>query len=159
KWLYIDNLKKKSSEEDYLNRFKVALNSQKEFGVTKIVSFVDCDSSCEMRAIDAALEAKLYAKNILNIDLLIACQTLKGVLKPESSKWVEKALDKIDIIGGLPATDKGKESYHIEKLLCMGKETNKPVHVHVDQLDEKQEKETELLARLTIKNNMQGRVL
>ena len=64
----------------------------------------------------------------------------------------------VDIIGGLPAKDFGREEEHLDILLSTAKENDKLVHVHVDQFNTDEEKETELLARKTIEHGMQGKV-
>jgi len=46
----------------------------------------------------------------------------------------------------------------LDEILFLGKEYGKRVHVHVDQLNNDLEKETELLARRTVYWGMEGRV-
>ena len=67
-------------------------------------------------------------------------------------------MDYIDVIGGLPRADQGYEQAHLDEILFLGREYGKRVHVHVDQLNDPLEKETELLARRTIDWGMEGRV-
>jgi cytosine/creatinine deaminase len=91
--------------------------------------------------------------------LNIACQTLKGVISKESRKWFDMACTEVDIIGGLPASDPGYEKQHLDIILHTAKEQNKPLHVHVDQLDKMQESESQLLAERVIAYNMENKVL
>jgi cytosine/adenosine deaminase-related metal-dependent hydrolase len=58
----------------------------------------------------------------------------------------------------LPGADAGKEEEHIRILLKASKETGKRVHIHVDQLNSAEEKETELLARKVIEFGLEGKV-
>jgi len=81
------------------------------------------------------------------------------VLNPEAKKWFHLGAKFVDIIGGLPGKDHGHEAEHLDLLLKTGKELNKMVHVHVDQLNNPSETETELLAQKTIEHKMQGRVV
>ena len=46
----------------------------------------------------------------------------------------------------------------MDEILFLGKEYDKRVHVHVDQLNDNNEKETELLARRTMRWGMEGKV-
>ena len=58
KWELVDEVKKTSSEEDYYQRICYALKSQKDKGVTSVISFIDIDSVTEYRAIRGAVRAK-----------------------------------------------------------------------------------------------------
>ena len=118
-------------------------------------SFIDVDPVVSSKAIIAAREvAQLFSKP----KLVVACQTLKGVLDQTPNMLIRNQLPHIDIIGSLPGADKGRESQHLDQIMQWGKEYNKRVHVHVDQLNTPEERETELLARKTIEWGMEGRV-
>lgn len=158
KWSLVDKYKKESTQESYLQHIILALKMQHEQGVQACLSFIDCDSVVEYKALNAAQKAKEYAAKELNMKLLIASQIVKGVLDKPARDWFEKSLEYIDIIGGLPGADKGRESENIDVLFKAAKETKKRVHVHVDQLNSAHEKETELLARKTIEWGLEGQV-
>lgn len=158
KWKLVDKYKKESTEESYFEHIALALRLQHEQGIQACLSFIDCDSVAEERALKAAKKAQSYASHDLKMKFLLACQTLKGVLEPEARKWFEKSLEYVDIIGGLPGVDIGKEDKHLDVLFKAAKETKKRVHVHVDQLNSAHEKETELLARKTIEWGLEGQV-
>lgn len=158
KWKLVDRFKKTASEETYFQHITTALRMQHEQGVRHCLSFIDCDQVAGERAIKAAVKAKEMASKELKMRFLIACQTLKGVVTSESREWFEKSLDYVDIIGGLPGADAGKEEEHINILLQAAKETQKRVHIHVDQLNSADEKETELLARKVIEFGLEGKV-
>jgi cytosine/adenosine deaminase-related metal-dependent hydrolase len=85
-------------------------------------------------------------------------QTLKGVLDKDAKYWFDMGVEFVDIIGGLPAKDAGRESAHLDVLLSTAKKYNKMVHVHVDQFNTDEENETELLAKKTIEHSMEGKV-
>ena len=159
KWSFVDKFKKKASVEDYYNNFKQAIDRQLALGVVAGLSFVDIDSVSEFRAIEAAQLAKKYGKEN-GFTLKIASQALKGVIAPTENKLLRKALELnyLDVIGGLPKVDKNYESAHLDQILFLGREYNKRVHVHVDQLNVDNETETEDLALATIKHKMYGRV-
>ena len=157
KWKLVDSMKAASSVEDYYNRIMLAVANQQSQGVVAICSFIDIDKVSEYRALDAALEAKDTAKNRYNVDLLIANQTLKPLKFKENRVLIENVLDDIDIIGGLPSIDQDK-NYHLDVIFSWAKSTGKRLHVHVDQLNSPQEKETELLCRKTIEHGLEGKV-
>lgn len=158
KWKLVDKFKSKTSEDDYFKHILLALRDQHAQGVQACLSFIDCDPVSENRALKAAQRAKKIASEELHMRMLIACQTLKGVLSPDARTWFDAAIEHVDIIGGLPGTDAGRESEHLDILLKTAKETKKRVHVHVDQLNSAHENETELLAKKTIEWGMEGLV-
>ncbi len=158
KWKLVDKFKKNASEEIYYHHILAALNNQHEQGVRHCLSFIDCDPIAEERALRAALKAKNFVARNYKMNFLIACQTLKGVLQKDARQWFEKSLEHVDIIGGLPGVDAGQEKEHLDVLLKAAKETGKRVHVHVDQLNCAEEKETELLANKVIEWGLEGKV-
>jgi cytosine/adenosine deaminase-related metal-dependent hydrolase len=143
KWGFVDKFKKTASVEDYFNNFKQAIDRQLSIGVVAGLTFVDIDSISEFRAIEAAQLAKKYGEE-------------KGFTKKLLHKALE--MDYLDVIGGLPKVDKDRESAHLDQILFLGREYNKRVHVHVDQLNNDNEYETEHLALATIRHKMYGRV-
>ena len=159
KWKFVDKFKKNSTVEIYLNNITQAIASQMEYGTTAAMTFVDVDSVCGFKAAQAAQEAKRQAKE-LGFDLKICSQALKGVLRPQEDLLLRRALQLgfLDAIGGLPRVEEGHEKEHLDQILFLGKQYNKRVHVHVDQLNNADEKETELLARRTMHWGMEGRV-
>lgn len=158
KWKLVDKFKAKTSEDAYFQHIVLALRAQHSQGVQTCLSFIDCDPVSQDRALKAAQKAKKIASEELHMRFLIACQTLKGVLSPDARKWFEQSVEHVDIIGGLPGTDAGHESEHLDILLKTAKEHKKRVHVHVDQLNSADENETELLAKKTIEWGMEGQV-
>jgi cytosine/adenosine deaminase-related metal-dependent hydrolase len=158
KWQLVDSWKRATSEDDYYAHIVSALRAQNEFGVKVALTFIDCDPVAGTRALDAALRAQQYASQQLQMKLVLACQTLKGVLNPEAREFFEKALEKVDIIGGLPGADRGREEEHLDVLLSAAKSTGKRVHVHVDQNNDPKERETEQLARAVIRHGLEGQV-
>ena len=153
KWRLVDKIKNQSSIKDYKDRMLDCLEKQKEFGVTALLSFIDIDDVAGFRAIDAACEIK--EENDFNF--IIACQTLKGVLTPKYEMMIEFQLPRIDIIGSLPSADHDK-SKHLDRVMKWAKDYNKRLHVHVDQLNTPEEKETELLARKTMQWGIEDKV-
>jgi len=158
KWEFVDKFKKEATSENYLENIVSAIRGQINYGVKGALTFIDIDSVCGFKALEAAQKAKKIYKD--SFDLKICSQALKGVIKPEEIRLLRKALemDYLDVIGGLPRADCGYEQSHLDQILFLGREYGKRVHVHVDQLNDPLEKETELLARRTMYWNMEGRV-
>lgn len=158
KWKLVDGFKARSTEDDYYLHIVTALNAQARQGVQAALSFIDCDPVAGERALKAALRAKEHASQELKMRFLIACQTLKGVLEKEPREMFEQALPFVDVIGGLPGADRGKEALHLDVLLQAAKSTGKRAHIHVDQLNSAEEKETELLCRKIMEHGVEGLV-
>jgi cytosine deaminase len=156
KWDLVDTLKRESSVDDVYERMEKATTHMIHQGVVAFGSFIDVDEAIEDKAILAA--EKLRSKLGMSIRMKFINQTLKGVLDKEARYWFDKSLEFVDIIGGLPAKDQGRESEHLDLILSAGKRLNKRVHVHVDQFNTDQESETELLARKVIEHGMEGKV-
>ena len=153
KWKLVDKIKSQSSTEDYKRRMLKCIENQQQFGVTALLSFIDIDDIAGFRAIKAAIEIKEEK----DFEFKIACQTLKGVLSEKYEKMIESQMPNIDIIGSLPSADKSKEK-HLDKVMGWAKKYNKRLHVHVDQLNTPNEKETELLARKTMQWGIEEKV-
>ncbi len=156
KWELVNQFKSQASEERYYNHISEAIYNQTQMGVVAGLTFIDVDPISEDRALHAALKAKKDWKH--RFDLKIACQTLQGVCEPEPRRWFEENAFKCDILGGLPKKDAGREEEHIDILLSTAKRLGHRVHVHVDQMNSADEKETELLARKTMQHGMEGLV-
>lgn len=156
KWQLVDEMKRTATVDDIYRRMCKAVEYFIEQGTQALGTFIDVDAVVEDKALKAALKLReTYGKDI---ELRFANQVLKGVLDPTARYWFDMALDSVEIIGGLPAKDLGREAEHLDILLGTAKEKGKLVHVHVDQFNTDEEKETELLARKTIEHGMQGKV-
>ncbi len=157
KWTLVDSMIKQSSEEDYASRIETAVKMMIAQGVTHCATFIGVDPLSELRAIKAAqFVKKKYADKI---HLVLINQVLKGVIDDEPNAWARKALDYVDIIGGLPSKDRPNHEKHLDILLSWAKETGKMIHVHIDQENNPDEHDTELLARKTIAYGLEGKVV
>lgn len=156
KWHLVDEMKRNSSVDDIYARMVKATELFIEQGAQAIGTFIDCDDVIEDRSIKAAQRLRdNYGKDI---EIRFANQVLKGVIDPAAKEWFDLSAQFVDIIGGLPAKDFGKEDEHLDILLSTAKKNGQLVHVHVDQFNTDEEKETEQLARKTIEHGMQGKV-
>lgn len=156
KWYLVDKMKRESSVDDIYARMAKATEYFLEQGTRALGTFIDVDDVIEDKAILAAQRLRdNYGKDI---ELVFVNQVLKGVIDPQAKAWFDIAVQFVDIIGGLPAKDGGREAEHLDVLLSTGKKMGKMVHVHVDQFNTDEETETELLTQKTIEHQMQGRV-
>ncbi len=157
KWTLIDAMKRGSSEEDYFNRIEKATLAMIGQGVRAAATFIDIDPITELRAIKAAFAVKEKYKE--KIDLLLINQVIKGVLDSGAQSWAHKGLEYVDIIGGLPSKDRPNHEKHLDTILSWAKETGKMLHVHIDQENNPEERDTELLARKTMEYGLEGKVV
>lgn len=155
KWKLVDRIKRGATKESYKARIHEALDDQVRMGVSAVMSFIDIDYVVGTKAVDAAYEVKQERKDI---KLLTACQTLKGVINPEIQTIIIENIEKFDIIGSLPSADRDPNSHHLDIVMGWAKEYGKRLHVHVDQLNTPEERETELLARKTMQHGLEGQV-
>lgn len=158
KWDYPDQFKRQASVDDiYQNMARVA-DSMIAQGVRAIGSFIDVDPVIEDKAIKAAKRIRNDYKDRLEIKFIN--QVVKGVIEPEARKWFEIGAEFVDIIGGLPEKDAGHESEHLDILFEAAKKNGgKMVHVHVDQYNMPDQRNTELLVQKTLEHGYQGKVV
>lgn len=159
KWDLVDAVKNASIDE-YYRRMSMALELMISQGVTAVGSFIDVDPVCEDRAIKGALKAREKYEKQITVKFIN--QVLKGVIKPDARKWFDIGAEYADIIGGLPKRDErdyGKGEEHIDILMQTAKKMHKMVHIHVDQFNTVNDKETELICDKTIQYGMQGKVV
>ncbi len=156
KWFLVDSIKRESTVHQIYDRMAFGIEVMLNQGVQAIGSFIDVDDIVGDKCIQAAQLVREEFKSDIKIKYIN--QALKGVIEPDAKKWFDIGAQFVDIIGGLPAKDKGHENEHIDILMETAKSLGKPVHVHVDQFNTPQEKETENLIKKTIQHNMQGRV-
>lgn len=157
KWSLVDSIKRTSTINKIYDRMAFAIEMMLAQGVTGLGTFIDVDEVIKDKAIQAG--TKIREKYKKDIQIKYVNQVLKGVLDKDARKWFDVGAEFVDIIGGLPGKDKGKEDKHLDVLLTTAKKHKKMVHVHVDQLNTSSEKETELLIKKTVEHKTQGRVV
>ncbi|WP_185872960.1 amidohydrolase family protein [Blattabacterium cuenoti] len=156
KWYLVDDMKRLATIDDIYMRMEKALEYFLIQGTQALCTFIDVDEIIEDRALKAA--EKLRNNYGASIHLRFANQVLKGVLDKTAKYWFDKSIEFVDIMGGLPSKDHGKEEEHLDVVLVTAKNHKKYVHVHVDQFNINDERETEQLAKKTIEYGMQGKV-
>ncbi|MCX7955505.1 MAG: amidohydrolase family protein [Patescibacteria group bacterium] len=157
KWSLVDEIKRNSTVSQIYDRMAFAVEKMISQEVQAIGTFIDIDDVIKDKAIKASEKIKQKYGKIIKIKFIN--QVLKGVIEKKAHYWFDYGSEFVDIIGGLPGKDKGKEEEHLEIILEKAKKLNKMVHVHVDQLNTNKEKETELLIRKTKEANMNGKAV
>lgn len=156
KWELYKSLKENYTHEDLVERISRGLEKMVEQGVTYCRTMVDADSTVKLLPVRAALEVKeRYRGQIL---FEIGVQPLQGVIDPESRRQYVAACELADFCGGLPSRDRPTPERHLDIIMRIAKDLNKPLDVHVDQENNPQEDETELLAQKTMEHGLEGRV-
>lgn len=157
KWDYPDQYKRAVTVDDIYANMVVAIEGMIAQGVQAIGSFIDVDPVIEDKAIRAAKRLRENYGDKIAIKFIN--QVVKGVLEPEARKWFEVGAEFVDIIGGLPEKDQGREAEHLDVLFETAKKCGgKPLHVHIDQLNLPEQRDTELLVEKTIEYGYEGRV-
>jgi cytosine deaminase len=157
KWELNNELKQNSTVDDIYNRMAQGMESMLEQGVRAVGTFIDVDSFIKDKAIKAAQKIRDEYKK--DIEIKYINQVHYGVLDKEAREWFETGAAFVDIIGGLPERDKGKEDEHLDILFTTAKKMNKMAHVHIDQFNDPNQNDTELLAKKTIEHGLQGKVV
>lgn len=157
KWQLNADVRKNSTTTQIYDRICAALELMIAQGVTATVSFIDATPDVKDKAIKAAIKARDKYKSQITIKYISL--PIYGVLKKENREWFEIGANFADIIGGTVKTDAPREAEHMDIILQKAKEQKKMVHLHVDELNSPDERETELLAKKTIEYGMQGKVV
>ncbi len=157
KWDLSDEFKKNAGVDEIYDSMARVVEDMLRQGVQALGSFIDVDPVIGDKAIRAA--RKLRDKYKDDIELRFINQVVKGVMDPEARKWFEAAAEFVDIIGGLPEKDAGHEAEHLDILFEAAKKNGgKPLHVHIDQYNSPDQRDTELLADKTLEHGYQGKV-
>ena len=157
KWKLNAELRKNSTVDEIYDRMAMAIETLLEQGVTATGTFIDVDSDIKDKSIKAAQKVRdAYKKDII---IKYLNQSSYGLFDKKAKEWFDIGVDFVDIIGGLLKADQDREEEHLDILLSTAKAKHKMVHVHVDELNIPEEKETELLVKKTVEHSMQGKVV
>ena len=156
KWRLYRDLKQNYTFEDLYTRISRAVEKMIEQGVTHCRSFIDADALVGLLPLQAALAVRDDYRH--KIQLEYAVQPLEGVLEPRAQEAFVEACKLADVIGGLPSRDRPNPRAHLDFIMELSKELNKPIDVHIDQENQPKEKETEMLAQATLDHGLYGKV-
>jgi len=151
KWLMSDDIKKSSTQEQIEKRIRTALDKLVEQGCNLTATFVDAYDAVGHKAIDAANKVKEEYKN--KIKLLTITQPLSGLIDKKARKLFEEITAKADIVGGLPSKDRPNDKENYDLMFSIAKNLNKKIHVHIDQENNPNEKDTKTLIEYAKKYN------
>ncbi|HYV34004.1 MAG TPA: amidohydrolase family protein [Candidatus Limnocylindria bacterium] len=157
KWTMSDGIKRASSQAEIETRIRTALDILIAQGCKLTCSFIDAYDAVGHKAIDAANKVKEEYRE--KIELLTITQPLGGLIDPAARKLYEEITAKADIAGGLPSKDRPNDGENLDILFSIAKNLNKPLHVHIDQENNPNERDTEKLINATIKHGYEGRVV
>lgn len=157
KWHMSDDIKKNSSQEEIEARIRRGLETVIAQGSTEACTFVDAYDVVGHKAIDAALEVRNELEG--RIVLKIVTQPLGGLINPAARKLYEEITAKADIVGGLPSKDRPDYMESLDYLFDIAKRLDKPVHVHIDQENNPDERDSEALADAVERHGYQGRTV
>jgi cytosine deaminase len=162
KWDYVDQFKRESSVADIERHMARVVELMLEQGAQALGSFIDCDTVVRDKALQAAQRIKdRYGKQI---KLRFIHQPIKGLMDKSERQWFEEAASFVDIIGGLPERDskirlpEDHRADHLDLLFEAGKKHGKPLHVHIDQMNAPEQRDTELLIEKTREHGYKGKV-
>ncbi|MBT4121854.1 amidohydrolase family protein [bacterium] len=151
KWNMSDDIKRSSTQEEIEQRIRWALDTLVEQGCKLTASFIDAYQAVGHKAIDAANVVKEEYKD--KIEFLTITQPLGGLNDSEARKLYEEITAKADIAGGLPSKDRPDDKENYDHLFSIAKNLGKKVHVHIDQENNPNEKDTEVLLEYAKKHN------
>ena len=163
KWDHPDELKSKVTVQEIVDHMSRVVENQLAQGVQAIGSFVDCDSVVKDKNLRAVEIIKDRYKDA-PITIKLIHQPIKGLMDKTERKWFEEAASFVDIIGGLPERDSklkigvDRKAEHLDILFETAKKYGKPLHVHVDQLNDPNQRDTELLISKTREHGYAGKV-
>jgi cytosine/adenosine deaminase-related metal-dependent hydrolase len=157
KWRMSDGIKRSSTVEDIKVRIRRGLDVLVAQGCKTTCTFVDAYDAVGHKAIDAANAVKEEYKD--KIKLITITQPLGGLVDPEALKLYEEITAKADIAGGLPSKDRPNDIQHLDNLFAIAKKQNKPVHVHIDQENNPNERDTEKLIAAVKCHGYEGRTV
>jgi len=141
--------KKQSLEE----RIRRQLSMMISLDTRDVISFIDTTAdNVGLSALEIALVLREEYKGKINLRL--AAYPIFGFKVDEPKRWeiYVEAAKKADILGGIPERDIKEEhprsighDEHIKRLLILGRELGKEVHMHIDQRNIPKQNGTEKL--------------
>ncbi len=157
KWRMSDDIKRAATEQEIEERIKRALDRLIEQGCKTTCTFIDAYDAVGHKAIDAVNRVKEEYKD--KIKLVTITQPLGGLVDDQARALYEEITAKADVAGGLPSKDRPNDEQHLDHLFEIAKKLNKPVHVHIDQENNPNERDTEKLIAAVRRHGYQNRTV
>jgi cytosine deaminase len=152
---------KKSYDESWIyTNARRAVRDGIRNGVTHIRAFADTDTKARLEAIKALLRLRAEFSGVVAIEVVAFPQD--GIVKdPGAAEYVRAALEQgANVVGGIPwieATEDDARA-HIDQMLDLAVEFDKPVAMLVDDAGNPDLRTTEMLATAAIERGLVGRV-
>lgn len=156
KWKLNKKLRQTSTVLDIYDRMAKATETLLAQGCYVTGTFIDVDIDVRDKAIKAAQKLRDHYKEMT---FRFLNQSSYGILEKQARDWFEVGADFVDIIGSTLKTDQGQETEHLDIVLLAAKSRKKMVHIHVDENNFPEEKETEMVVKKIIEHDMQGKVV
>ena len=157
KWRMSDDIKRGATEEEIKERIRRGLDALIAQGCKLTCTFVDAYDAVGHKAIDAINTVKEEYKD--KIKVVTITQPLGGLVDPAARSLYEEITAKADIAGGLPSKDRPNDVAHLDALFEIAKKLDKPVHVHIDQENNPNERDTEKLIAAVRRHGYEGRTV
>ncbi len=157
KWQLNAELRKTSTVNQIYDRMAKATELLLSQGVVATASFIDVDPDVKDKAIKAAQKVREKFKGQMEYKFIN--QSSYGILTKETREWYEIGTEFVDIIGGLLKSAHPKENEYLDILMESAKSKKKMIHIHIDENNIPEEKETEFVARKTIEHGLEGKVI
>lgn len=157
KWNMSDSIKRAATEQEIEERIRRGLDMLVAQGCTRTSTFVDAYEAVGHKAIDAALRVREAYKG--KIEVKFVTQPLGGLIDGTARELFEAISAKADIVGGLPSKDRPNDDESYDILFGIAKNLNKPLHVHIDQENNPDERDSEKLANAVKKHGYEGRTV
>lgn len=156
KWKLNKQLRITSTVSDVYDRMAKGTETLLSQGCFATATFIDVDEDIKDKAIKAAQKIRSTYKEMT---FRFMNQSSYGVLNKKGREWFDVGSQFVDIIGGTLKTDKGREHEHIDVLFSTAKSMGKMVHIHIDEENTPEEKETEMVIKKMVEHSMQGKVV
>ncbi len=158
KWQMSDHIKMNDSQFDVEKRIERALDLLIAQGVTKTISFTEAFALVGTKMIDAARIVQQRYRDKISFKTI--SHPIRGVAKNIGDlKIFETVSERADIVGGLPSVDRPLDTQHLYIIFSIAKNLNKPLHVHIDQENNPNERDTEKVIEFVKKFGYLGRVV
>ncbi len=157
KWQLNAELRKTSTVEQIYDRMAAATELLLSQGVVATASFIDVDPDVKDKAIKAAQKVREEFKGQMEFKFIN--QSSYGIFTKETREWYEVGTEFVDIIGGLLKSAHPKENEYLDILMESAKHKKKMIHIHIDENNIPEEKETEMLAKKVIEHGLEGKVV
>lgn len=158
KWRMSDHIKMNDTQVDVEARISQALDILVARGVTRTISFIDAFGMVGTKMIDAAEAVCEKYKD--KIEFKTISHPIRGIARDTNdAKTFEVVSACADIVGGLPSADRPLDFQHLYIIFSIAKNLNKPLHIHIDQENNPNERDTEKVIEFVKKFGYEGRVV